>query len=28
LEILRVAGEGGLDENSMEELKEILEREK
>ncbi len=28
LEILKLAGEGGLDENSMEELKEMLEREK
>jgi len=28
LEILKLAGEGGLDENSMDELKEMLEREK
>jgi hypothetical protein len=28
LEILKLAGEGGLDETSMEELKEIFEREK
>ncbi|MCJ7626996.1 MAG: DUF2520 domain-containing protein, partial [Longimicrobiales bacterium] len=28
LEILKLAGEGGLDETSMEELKEIFERER